>query len=506
MFGIGRSDLFIAHVSGHHGRPDPSRERCDQVIHAFTDSVKNGSLSLRPVTGQQVVDREGFLRAERTRVGAWLASIWTYGLLAAILIEIPLQLDSYYLYDQTDARFGAISGFNLSLTTVCLILLYAQWLPRLVVESQSIRVSKPLAVYLAIVASSILWTGDKSRTVFEAFLLFQAFLIFVYLVNNLKTKRDILFVITFLAIGLAIQGTLMSATKVLSNDIQLGPIPFDYLDRTGRVAGSFGSPNVAASFIALLFVPCLSLLLMDVSRPLKLIALFAISISSFAIVATLSRGGWLATGISMTIFGIVALRNGWLSRWILAFLLLMAVVAAVVFYEPLASRLLGDDGGSINSRTPLMELSGNLILEYPFGVGANTWDLAVEQQAASGNYRGDWFFFVHNKYLLVLAEIGWIGFFAFMAFLGSTVLTGWRGLKSCEPGLAPLLLALTAAFVGQTFHMAFDIFNSRVQVQMICLVAGLIFAISAITATASTRRAALYQPSRPSPDRSNASL
>lgn len=415
-----------------------------------------------------------FLSGAALRAETGVAVLWRQILLGIVLVEIPLQIDVYLFHSKADAQLGAISGFNISLTTICLFFLYLQWLPRQIVSSAPIRFSKSLAVYLAIVACSTLWAADSSRALFDLFLQFQAVLIFIYFVNNTKTRTDVIFAMTFLAIGLIIEGSLTLAVRVIGHEISLGPIAFGFSEIDHRVQGSFGSPNVAASYIAILLAPCLSLLFIPGSKFLKLLAIAAIVSGGAALILTMSRGGWLAAAFSLATFVIVGYGKGWLSGAKFAVLILGAMIFAAGFLPILASRLFGDDAGSAASRIPLNEISGMMIVDHPLGVGANNWELAARRYSGQREFRGAWFYTVHNHYLLVLCELGWLGFLAYMAFLASIVRCGWLALKRSDRSVAPLLLGLTAAFAGQLIHMPFDIFNSRSQIQMICLVAALI--------------------------------
>ncbi len=216
------------------------------------------------------------MQAGDSQVGRRVA-IWRRLLLGVVVLEIPLQLDTYLFHDLDDAQFGAISGFNISITTFCLALLYLQWLPRTIVESAPVYLNKWLTALLALTALSVLWAADSERTLFELFLLLQAFLIFAYIANNVSTRSDIMFVLKLSLIGLAFQGALMVATRVIADDIRVGPVEFRFYSGSKRVTGSFGSPNVASSFIALLFAPALSLLVMPVSRKVKLLSLAAMA-------------------------------------------------------------------------------------------------------------------------------------------------------------------------------------------------------------------------------------
>ena len=438
------------------------------------DSLSLGSQrTTHPVVGNSAE----FLRAEQARVGNWLASRLRLVLFGLLILEIPLQLDTYLYHDLEDAKFGAISGFNFSLTTFCLVLLYAQWIPRHIVESRRFVFSKSLFAYVAITALTILWAADKTRTMFQVFLLFQAFLIFIYVVNQVKTRRDVMFVMTLLMVGLAIQGAFMLAAKIIGDDISIGPLQFEIINKTDRVTGSFASPNAAGSYFALLAAPCFSVLLMPVSRRFKLFAVAAFILACIAIVFTMSRGGWFAAGISIAVLSFVAVYKGWMSRRVFSFLAVSVVLLVVVFHQTIANRLMGDDDGSAAGRMPLSAISKTMIVESPLGVGGNNWDLAAAAHAEKTRYRGEWFYFVHNKYLLVSAETGWLGLAAYVTFLGTILACGWRAIKRNDRLLSPLALGLMAGTVGQMIHMSKDVFNGRSQIQMLWLVAALIVAI-----------------------------
>lgn len=437
--------------------------------------MSDGSFSLRPLITDQhlAVARANVQYAEPTTVRSSMARLWRRMLVAVLLLEIMLQVDMFLFHDLEDARFGALSGFNISLSGICLLLLYLQWLPGQIVGSRPIQFSRTLLAYLAIVACSILWATDRNRVLFELFVLFQAFLIFVYFVNNTESRSDLLFVMLILVIGLIIEAAAMIAVRIVGYEVSLGPVAFSISEVDNRVTGSFGSPNVAASYIAALLAPCWSLFFTPCSRLLKSLAAVAIVLGSIALVLTMSRGGWMAAAFSMAAFCIIAFHKGWMSGRLFAMLATSTGLLAIGFLPILADRLLGDDGGSAAARVPLNQISRMMIAENPLGVGANNWDIIGQRYAERAGFREEWFYTVHNKYMLVWSELGWIGLIAFLAFMGTTLACGWRSCYRNTGSFSPLSIAFAAALAGLMIHMAFDIFNSRAQVQMICLVAGL---------------------------------
>jgi putative inorganic carbon (HCO3(-)) transporter len=119
-----------------------------------------------------------------------------------------------------------------------------------------------------------------------------------------------------------------------------------------------------------------------------------------------------------------------------------------------------------------------MIGDHPIvGVGSNHATVAGMQYVALPEFRSDWFYTIHNKYLLEWVELGLLGLAAFLWFLLTTIRSGWSAWRRQDHLLAPLALGLVLAIVGQMVHMSVDIFNSRPQVQSLWLCAGLVIAL-----------------------------
>ena len=411
-----------------------------------------------------------------------LAYWWRRVLLGIVIIELPLQVDKYFFHDIDLALTGALSGFIVSMSTFCLILLYAQWLPKLVIVSRPLRGNFALAIYTAIVAASTIWALRPSLALYETFLLGQSFLLFIYIINTVSKKNDVIFIITCLTLCLAGEGIMMLLTQGLHRTISLGPIYFDYNEVTNRVSGSLGAANVAASFFNLLIPLCCCVLFSTASKRLRQLSAIALLFGGLGLVLTLSRGGWIGTTFSVCICIAMALYKGWLSRALFIKLILGFSLLIVACFPLLAERILGDDNGSAQSRISLMQISALIMSDHPFGVGANNWAVAGQHYADRTNFREEWFYTVHNKYLLVLTEVGIVGLLAFGTFILTTIRSGWRIIGRSDRLLTPIAWGLTAGICGQQIHMMGEIFNSRSQVQMLLLAAALIFAIDNITA------------------------
>jgi O-antigen ligase len=342
---------------------------------------------------------------------------------------------------------------------------------------QRIRFSVPATCYLVAVAVSGVVAQDRRLAFYDWFVLVQAFLLYVYIHNRVRTRNDVLFLVTTLTMALLLEAAIMVGVHVVGHDVSLGIVQARIED--SRVTGTFGSPNVAGSFLALWLAPVASVWFMPLQRRRKILAGVAVLLGSLALLFTASRGAWVAFGLSGVIICAATVRRGWMPRWVPAAVAAGGILLVVPTYPLIADRIQGDDRGSAQSRIPLIEMGLRIIEESPVvGVGAGNSHHPILAESGVLAYRSEFVYTIHNKYILVGAETGLVGLFFFLWFVGDTVRQGWRGWRLQDRLLSPLALALTAAILGQMVHMLVDIFNSRPQVESFWCCAGLIAAVS----------------------------
>jgi hypothetical protein len=98
--------------------------------------------------------------------------------------------------------------------------------------------------------------------------------------------------------------------------------------------------------------------------------------------------------------------------------------------------------------------------------------------SAGPEFSRSWIYTVHDKYLLVWAGSGIGALLAFVWFLVATVRRGLLASRSADPVLAAIAIALTGAVIGQMVHMTVELFQSRPQVQLLWVIAGLLVAMT----------------------------
>lgn len=423
-------------------------------------------------------------------------------LLLVMLVEIPIQMDVYLQYRDSAAQLNALPGLNLSVTTITLAVLYTVWFIELLSRRTTIpplllRLVLPSLTYLGVVIFSLLVARDIEMAIFEMVLVFQAVLLFIYIIYAIHNRQELTFAITALMAALAVESLIMIGLYLVGNSYDIGIIQAR-IDPSRRVGGTIGSPNTAASFLTMLLGPALGLFLARVNKWHKFFALAAFSLGSIALLVTFSRGGWLSFGISTAIVVFLAWRRGLIGLRIPFTLAAAALIGFIVLRAQIIPRFT-DDEGAASSRIPLVQTSIQMIQDKPvFGIGANNYAVELPDYSTM-NLSIQWNSVVHNKYLLVWTETGLAGLFAFLWFLLSTLRRGYRLWLADDPLLSPIALGFTAAVTGFMVHMLFDLFNGRPQIQILWLSAGILAAM-----TSMAEAAGLLNPQKPRPQPSPA--
>ncbi|MDI3340759.1 MAG: O-antigen ligase family protein [Sphaerobacter sp.] len=303
-------------------------------------------------------------------------------LLALVIITIPTGPDIFLGYRYDIGGLGGIGGWNVSVGSLALVGLYAIWLaagltgighaPRVL-----LRPALPLLAYLAVNLLSVIVAGEPILSLIELFWLLQLSLLFLYVASNATTRQEVLFVIAAIMGALVLESLIMIAVGVTGQTLEFAGIS-TRLTTTSvqaggftRVAGTVGSPNAAAAYVAFLLAPALGLAVSRVPNKLRWLGAIAFGLGTLALVLTLSRGGMLAFAISLLVFGLISLRRKWLTPSMAVAAIGIVTIVALVFRETLAGRLFGSDHGAAFARIPLMQIAFNIIADHPLGIGLN---------------------------------------------------------------------------------------------------------------------------------------
>jgi O-antigen ligase len=425
-------------------------------------------------------------------------------LLAAVVIDIPLQWDVNLDYRPDEAKLGALGGLSVSITTFALAGLYLLWIADLLSRRKGtanpwLRPALPLIVYVGLSALSLLVARDVPLGAYELVVLVQSLLLFIYIASTVRTARDVRFVLWVLIVGLLLESILALGLRATlatfdHGGLSAGSVVDPTVPSGYRLQGTLGSPNTAGGYFALLLVPALALVLSSRGRWARGMATLSFVAGTVALLLTFSRGGWIGFAASMLVFLGVARRRGWISVRAPVAIAVAAAVVAIPFGAAIVGRVTNDEG-TAHVRIPLMGLAEDIIRDQPLlGVGLNNYAVVLPDYAGP-EFSGRFVYTVHNKYLLVWAEAGIGALCAFFWFLFATLGRGRRMWRENDLGLSLLTLALTAAVIGQMAHMAVDVFQSRAAVQSLWLVAAVLAALARMS-TASPLKVATWRGRR----------
>jgi putative inorganic carbon (HCO3(-)) transporter len=413
-------------------------------------------------------------------------------LLAIVILDIPLEFGTNLFYRDNDAALGALGGLSISATTVALSGLYLSWLIRMLMSKRtearpSLHISGPLLLYLVISSISVLVATDITLALFEVFILLEASLVYFYVANNVHTREDVTFVVFLLLVACLLEDAIMIGMFFTVTPATTWDLPIHiHAEWTNpghllRLGGTVGSPNVAAGYLSISMASAASVFFTDLQRTYRWLATAVLALGVVALILTYSRGGWIALALAVTLMSLAVWRQRGLSWRKPAAVVALLTVVCLPFYNIVSGRLFGDDRGSAQSRIPLMHLAFRIVKDNPvLGVGANNFTVVMDRYLTS-DFREEFLFAVHNKYLLVLAETGIGGLLAFLAFLLAALRRGWRIWNLSDPLLSPVALGFVAGLAGHMVHMTVDVFRGRPVQQLIWLVAGLLAAMQRLS-------------------------
>jgi hypothetical protein len=406
-------------------------------------------------------------------------------LLGVVLLDVPFQWDVNLGYDAALARMAALGGWNISLTTVAVTCLYLVWIGQLLVRAEGAAQPRfraaaiPIAL-LASLAVSLAVARDRTAGGFEVALIAQMLMLFVYVASNVRSRRDVRFVVVLLLGGLLLESMLALAGYVSGATIHVpgtAVVHQTVSDPIGsRLVGTFAAPNTAGAYFAFMLALSLSLCLSPVGWRLRHLAVLASVPAGICLALTLSRGAWIAFVVSVLVLmlGVRGQRASRFSPRAMIAIAVCAVALLVPLQGVISGRLNGNDAGAAASRVPLLHIATLIIEDHPLlGVGANNFAVVLPDYAGP-EFSADWLAIVHNKYLLMWSEAGLAGLIALLAFLWTTIARGWRARRGDDALLAAAALGLAAAVAGHAVHMNFDTFQSRPMTETLWLGAALL--------------------------------
>lgn len=253
---------------------------------------------------------------------------------------------------------------------------------------------------------------------------------------------------TVLIFRASVVGAVIAALAAFAGYFHLFPGAHELFTKFGRAAGTFKDPNVLGPFLVPAILYCLHIVITASWRQARLPLLVA-ALLSLALLLSFSRGAWFNLAVALVVYGYVALiiapSAGDRLRLLLlggaGLGLLAAVVVLALQVDSIAALMAersnltqGYDVGP-EGRFGGQAKAKGLILDNPFGIGATQFGAIYHHED------------VHNVYLSMFLNAGWLGGVLYSVVVVMTVLLGLRHLARDTP-CRPLFAIAYAALVG----------------------------------------------------------
>lgn len=343
-------------------------------------------------------------------------------LLGATLFCIPFETGA--LYNQV------VKTDLITATDVMLWSLYLLWMYRTnLFTSERLRFGK-VAVWaiLMIIWSFLSMTSAIAiqATGLGIYMWIKAFLLYFYLVNNIKTKKQLFFVVNMLVFSVLFQGALGVAQSILGRSVGLdflGEKQMSFQKEVSRVRGTLGYPNRYGAVMIMLLPLAVSMAVFAKRSFYKWILIAASSFGMMGLFLSLSRSSWGGFLLGMMVFTVILFRRGLLKpKYIvaLAVVFVAVIVIAASNWEKIEARFqTGADG---RWRVKMIDIALPIIEEYPvFGVGLNNYQWHSYDQFKFWHP-------VHNEFLRFAAELGVPGCIFFILLIWVFLREAYRNI------------------------------------------------------------------------------
>lgn len=432
-----------------------------------------------------------------------------YGLFL-LVISIPFEVaksttqwlvDPISLYHTYGIPASGTLGLDIYPNDFIMVVLILPWLIRVCRGQARIRFPRAgfiFLLYLAWAAAvSLVKAISMYLAVFEFIREIIYFMLFLYVANNVETRLQFRAILAALLLGMLVEsvivlsffdlgvGTETNVFGSLLSSSQGEPATTLPVAEAGseahvaRSAGTFVHPAHTAYYFGFILPVVLGAFL--AARRLRQRILYGASfvIGSLALVVTFSRAGLTGFVASLLLMLPAARWSRLIShRSFVACVFL--IVVSTVGTVPLLMDYLDTRPEATAFRWKLIDAAIETYRESPiFGAGLNNssaatkGSLAILPSLKGTEYRAT---VVHNFYLIVLIEVGAVGFLLFFGFFGAAALTGIRWMRTGPPEQRGFLIGFVAALAGTAVHNLADPFGPHVAVTHLWLYTGLIFA------------------------------
>jgi O-antigen ligase len=371
----------------------------------------------------------------------------------------------------TKVTFGT---FDVTATDPLVALLIGGWLVRGALRDQIVvRIGPIIVAMIVLFCSQLLSTltaTSFSSSLKELIKTAEMIAVATYVLSNLDVREAPFMLLTLLAAGTveSLNGLRQFVTRSGPEFFAIGPFL--------RAYGDFGQPNALAGYLGMLLPFGIALALRPTGIWQRIAVVAMTGVIGAGILASLSRGAWLGTGIGLVVMAIVGSP-----RTRRALIGALGAVAGIVSLAAVGAlpkditdhiTVLFDNFGVFDVRTVAVNPANFSVVErmahwqagwamamdHPLvGIGPGNFDDVYDRYSLPG--WSESLGHAHNYFINTFAEMGIIGLFAFVGFLSIVFARLVHGLRLATEPLGTerlLLLAALGASIAFCVHNTFD--------------------------------------------------
>jgi O-antigen ligase len=398
---------------------------------------------------------------DREKIDRWCEK-GILGLILGILIFAPLD-------------FGAVRPLDFLVIQAVTVAILVLWILRFWISPRPVFFWPPICwavlVFVAYAIFRYATAPVEYAARMELIRVFTYAFLFVAIVNNLA-RQEFAQATAVVLVILAFALSIFSIYQFFSHD----PVVWTMVKPEGYVmrgSGTFMNPNNFAGFLEMILPLGLALTLLSrLSHATRIALFYASLVIVIGMGSTLSRGGWLATGLMLVAFLITLLfqREFRLrSTIILAILLLLGIgIVARTYQSKRRFEQLVEAGSKKDDRLKYWKSAIEIWKENIWlGAGPAHYDIRYRQyRPANLQDRPE---FVHNDYLNTLADWGIAGLTIIVAFLVIfyiSVFKMWRFVRRTSNDFGAKFSNKAAFVFGGAFGVLAIVFHSALDFNM----------------------------------------
>ncbi|MDD5732024.1 MAG: O-antigen ligase family protein [Patescibacteria group bacterium] len=312
---------------------------------------------------------------------------------------------------------------------------------KIVLGDKKILIS--ILLLVAVSFLSLFFAFDRSISLYYIVVLLELLIFYIFVINQLQKKENLFIFLNVFLFTMLLQSIIAILQFVLNRSLGLSllgesPLSADlagvaktiiYGAKHIRSYGTFPHPNILALFLTVAGIINIYLFKITNNKKYRSYLLVLFLFSTLALFLTFSRIAWV---LALVFWGIYIVKSKFLifnfvifkkyknkKNFALLILFVIILIAGLVYFAPAIwwrmNPFLSTTWESLDVRLIVFEKSWILIKSHIWGIGIGNFVIAIAYQLAG--YPVWMAEPVHNSFVLVLAETGFLGLLCFLAIL-----------------------------------------------------------------------------------------